>query len=479
MALNQQTIIKKQLQKGPLWKCVLFGLLCIKQEFEVYRYLAEGQSYNMIKFLEKTIERFWKAAASGYGINEKFLLAIEESFFEPKNKWDEIALKVVRDIYDFFYAVENKNKENAILMQSRQIELISLFLGAVGEKFSEEHKLVSDTLEFQNAVFKSLEIIQAKDKKKFILECEKEEIETVMKSELFSNRLSIKKEKPAKKNLPEIRFMSLDFERERSKLTEEEYFNIEEEKNQRLNQIAYWLNHWADFLETPEKPIKERDFIDNRRNNKEPDYIDFYYYLQKVYRLMAESAYIHTLKEEYVIGYWYLSALSTLKMKQLIKAGAFRSKNMQYYIDKHISVIGAMLLAVAVNEFELVKSLSVYAENEPEWEDAKMILAVVENRDEEAIEILNNIEDKVLYQELFLLVLKKKDKELRKAILKVIEADRKAYDLNRTMVDPVAFAAIRLAEKRGIILKIHAVEVLDSKLNINLTDKSEWMLPGE
>lgn len=479
MPLDQQLIIKKQLQKGPLWKCVVFGLLCIKQEFEVYLYLAEGQSYNMIKFLEKTIERFWKAAASGYGINEKFLLAIEESFFEPENKWDEIALKVVKDIYDFFYAVENKNKENAILIQNRQIELIRVYLDVIGEKFSENNKLVVDTLEFQNEVFKNLEIIQAKDKKKFILECEKQEIEPVMKRGLFDNRTCIKKEKPAKKKLPEIRFMSLDFERERSKLTEEEYLKIAEEELHRLNEIAYLLKHWEEFLKTPEKPLKERDFIDNRRDNKEPDYIDFYHYLQVVYRLMAESAYVHTLKEEYVIGYWYLSALSTLKMKQLIKAGAFRSKNMQYYIDKHLSVIGAMLLAVAVNEFELVKRLSSYAENTSEWEEAKMILAIVENRDEEAIEILKNIDNKLPYQELFLFILKKKDKELRKAILKVIEADRKAYDLNRTMVDPVAFSAIRLAEKRGIILKIHTAEVLDSNLNINLTDKSKWLLPGE
>lgn len=479
MILEQQLIIKKQLEKGPLWKCVVFGLLCIKQEFEVYRCLAEDQAYNMTKFLDKTMERFWKAAASGYGINEKFLLAIEESFFEAENEWDEIALKVVKDIYGFFYAVENKNKENAVLMQNRQIELIRVYLDAIGEKFSEDNKLVIDTLEFQNEVFKNLEIIQAKDKKRFIGEYEKQKIEPIMRSELLANRSGIKKERPAKKKLPEIRFMSLDFERERSKITEEEYLKIAEEELHRLNGIAYWLKHWEDFLKTPEKQLGERDFIDNRRNNKEPDYIDFYHYLQIVYRLMAESAYVHTLKEESVIGYWYLSALSTLKMKQLIKNGDFRSEYMQYYIDKHIPVIGAMLLAVAANEFELVKMLSSYAENRSEWEEAKMILKVVENRDEEAIEILNNIKDKVLYQELFLLALKKKDKELRKAIIKMIEADRKAYNLNRTMVDPVAFAAIRLVENRGVRLEIHAAEVLNSKLNINLTDKSKWLLPGE
>lgn len=337
--------------------------------------------------------------------------------------------------------------------------------------------MVIDTLEFQNEVFKTLEIIQAKDKKKFIGEYEKKKIEPIIRSELFANRSGIKKERHAKKKLPEIRFMSLDFERERSSITEEEYLKIEEEKKQRINEIAHCLKHWDEFLKTPEKSLAQRDFIDNRRNNKEPDYIDFYHYLQVEYRLMAASAYVHTLKEESVIGYWYLSALSTLKMKELIKKGAFRSEYMQYYIDKHIPVIGAMILAIAANEFKLVKMLYSFAENAPEWEQAKMILAVVENRDEQAIEILNNMEDKFLYQELFLLVLKKKDKELRKAILKVIEGDRRAYYLNRTIVDPTAFAAIRLAEKRGIALEIYAAEVLDSKININLTDKAKWLLP--
>lgn len=477
--LEQQLAIEQKLKRGPLWKCVIFGLLCIKQEFQIYKCLAEGRTYNMTKFLDNSVQRFWKAAASGYGINEKFLLAIEESFFEPQNEWDKIALTVVQDIYEFFYAVEGKNKKNAIGMQKCQIDLIRLCLNAAGEKFSENHKLVVNALEFQNKVFNDLEKIQANEKKKFIEEYQKQQIEPIVQNELFSNRPYSKNEKPAKKRLPEIRFMSLDFERERKETTEKEYLRKEEEKKQKLNQIVYWLKHWNEFLKTPVKPMNQREFIDNRRDNKEPDYIDFYYYLEVDYILMAEASYVHTLNEESVIGYWYLSALSTLRMKQQIKNNAFRSERMQYYIEKNIPVIGAMLLAIAADELELAEMLSVYAKNTSDWQDACIILKVLENRDKEAVESLSNIKDKKLYQELIYLALKKEKKELRKAILKAIEADRKAYDLYRTMVDPVAFAALRLAAKRDMTLEIHAAEVLNGNMNVRLTDKSKWVLPGE
>ncbi len=74
-------------QKAPFWKCAAFGLACILQEYEVYEKLACERSFDMSKFLKKTMERFWRTVSTGYSIEEKYILAIEESFFKPQNVW--------------------------------------------------------------------------------------------------------------------------------------------------------------------------------------------------------------------------------------------------------------------------------------------------------------------------------------------------------------------------------------------------------
>ena len=75
--------VSKIMKKTHFWKFVAFGTVCIKQEYEVYEQLAKDRFFDMSKFLKKTVERFWKAAATGYSMDEQYILAVEESFFTP------------------------------------------------------------------------------------------------------------------------------------------------------------------------------------------------------------------------------------------------------------------------------------------------------------------------------------------------------------------------------------------------------------
>lgn len=72
--------VSKIMKKTHFWKFVVFGTVCIKQEYEVYEQLAKDRFFDMSKFLKKTVERFWKAAATGYSMDEQYILAVEESF---------------------------------------------------------------------------------------------------------------------------------------------------------------------------------------------------------------------------------------------------------------------------------------------------------------------------------------------------------------------------------------------------------------
>lgn len=128
----------KELKKAAFWKSAVFGLDCIRQEYAVYEELARDRQFDMSKFLKKTIERFWKAAATGYSMDEQYLLAIEESFFEPRDEWEKLALEIVQDLYDFFYAVAEKNSQNAIDMKERQYALIEHFCSIEGVRADAE-----------------------------------------------------------------------------------------------------------------------------------------------------------------------------------------------------------------------------------------------------------------------------------------------------------------------------------------------------
>ena len=59
----------------------------------------------MSKFLKKTVERFWKAAATGYSMDEQYIFAVEESFFTPRDGWEKGKARqkeAIRDTCDVF-----------------------------------------------------------------------------------------------------------------------------------------------------------------------------------------------------------------------------------------------------------------------------------------------------------------------------------------------------------------------------------------
>ena len=50
--------IQQTMKQASFWKYAAFGIVCIRQEFEIYKSLAAGRRFDMSRFLEK----HWKAS---------------------------------------------------------------------------------------------------------------------------------------------------------------------------------------------------------------------------------------------------------------------------------------------------------------------------------------------------------------------------------------------------------------------------------
>uniref|UniRef100_UPI00405656FC hypothetical protein n=1 Tax=Agathobacter sp. TaxID=2021311 RepID=UPI00405656FC len=107
-------------KKAPFWKYATLAVVCIEQEFAVYEILTKNCFFDMSKFLNKVIKRFWQSIPTGYAIGESYLLAVEESVFEPRDDWERIALQIVKDIEYTFYMLWEKNAEGAFEVAKRK-----------------------------------------------------------------------------------------------------------------------------------------------------------------------------------------------------------------------------------------------------------------------------------------------------------------------------------------------------------------------
>ncbi len=82
-------------QKTLFWKYMIVALQAMEQEYELYERLAKDRRFDMSRHLGKTVERFYQAAATGYQPDEKYILAVEESYFEPRDEYEKLAYRIV------------------------------------------------------------------------------------------------------------------------------------------------------------------------------------------------------------------------------------------------------------------------------------------------------------------------------------------------------------------------------------------------
>lgn len=200
--------IKQIFSKALYWKVAAFGTLCIQQEYLVYEQLATGRFWDMSAHLKKTVKRFWQAVTTGYAMDDKYLLIVEESLFEPRDEWEELALRIIQDIQDFYYAVWKKDTEDTLKIGQRQFDLLEKYCVLVGEKFSEEYSLVKCTMEQQINWAEELTAVAKQDKKEYLSELSKREMSVLVDSDIVAIRAQMPKEKKAKKQIPELRYMS-------------------------------------------------------------------------------------------------------------------------------------------------------------------------------------------------------------------------------------------------------------------------------
>ena len=456
--------IAKIMKKMHFWKFVAFGTACIKQEYEVYEQLAKDRFFDMSKFLKKTVERFWKAAATGYAMDEQYIFAVEESFFTPRDGWEEMALQFVQDLQEFFYGVAEKDEKRCLEMQKRQIAFIEKYIKISNLTSEQEWILLENALKNHTELAEELVAVPAKEKKKFLEEFSSRNQKPLLGENYLLDRSERKPEKPAKKKLSEIRVTSLDFDRER-----------------RTHDNAWLLRS------TPEQWVLGRE-CDRNQNGayaeyyREKDLLDLCYAMDVRYRLYAEADYIQHRVPERVRGFWYLNALSWLRAYQLREKG-YPVKWVPYF-ERHENgdegfqpVFYRMLGAYASGEDWMLPEIQHFSSEKEKMWTVPLLQLLAGGSSQEIYSLVENWED-CDRKKVVLAILQEDKKEIRKILLQMVRHDRQRYDMYRTMVDIEAYAFMRLARERGIEIEpIRAAEVLDGNLDMTPVDKSFFRLP--
>ena len=456
--------VSKIMKKTHFWKFVVFGTVCIKQEYEVYEQLAKDRFFDMSKFLKKTVERFWKAAATGYSMDEQYILAVEESFFTPRDGWEELALQFVQDLQEFFYGVAEKDEKRCLKAQERQIDFVQKYIQVSGLTSEQGQILLDKALKNHMKMAKELVAVPAKDKKKYIEEFSSRNPEPLLGEDYLSTRPKQKLEKPSKKKLPEIRATSIDFDREKK------------------DSDNAWL-----LQSTPEQWVlgRECDMYKNgayAKYYREKNLLDLCYVMSVVYQLNAEDDYIEYRDAKRVRGFWYFTALTWLRAYQLREKG-YPVKWVPYF-ERHEKgdegfqpVFSIMLGAYASGEDWMLSQIQHFSsEKEKTWTEPLLRLLTGGNSQEiySLVEAWEDCDRK----KIILAILHEDKKEIRKLLLQRIRQDRKMYDLNRTMVDMWTYAFMRLVKERGMDMEpIIAAEVLDGNLDMTPIYKDFFKLP--
>ena len=208
-------------KKTLFWKYMIVGLQGMYQEYDLYERLAKDRRFDMSRHLKKTMDRLYQAAATGYRLDDKYILTIECSYFEPRDKWEELALQIVRDLEDFFRIVYEKDCKKAGAFLKRPVQILEQFAA-----FSPNIDLEKATKKEQQYLAQLIQEVSAVDKsgKKACIETIKQSARpSLIGEELLEHRAPIQKEKPDKKTFPLIRRTSLryDYDIERLKKMKE------------------------------------------------------------------------------------------------------------------------------------------------------------------------------------------------------------------------------------------------------------------
>ncbi len=354
--------LKQIFNKALYWKIAAFSTLCIQQEYQIYEKLAKDRCWDMTTHLKKTVNRFWRAVTTGYAMDDKYLLIVEESFFEPRDRWEELALQVVVDIHDLYYAVWKKDVEKTLDISNRQFKLMEKYCELIGEKFDDANPLVKNIVNQQINWAEELVAITKQDKKSFLAEISKRETPLFIDVNLTELRAQMPKEKKAKKQIPELRYMSRYIE------------------------------------EAIKQYIKEFDQpkVSTKRREEETTEVDDYYWNINKYEFRALDSWVIEHDKEKTLDNYYLAACAARDCINALRAGkraiAWNSNHINgalenseaihYYLKSAVltgnydialdivtedSVIGAMILhdderakKYLPNEFELISKYNQF-----------------------------------------------------------------------------------------------------------------------
>lgn len=197
-------------QKTLFWKYMIVALQAMEQEYELYERLAKDRRFDMSRHLGKTVERFYQAAATGYQPDEKYILAVEESYFEPRDEYEKLAYRIVKDLEDFFHLVYEKDCKKAGMFLERPLQILEQFYS-----FSQNidlEKAREEERQYLSRMIKEAAAVDKSGKKAYIETVKNRERPLLIGDELLENRGPIEKEKPAKKTFPLIRRTSLRYD---------------------------------------------------------------------------------------------------------------------------------------------------------------------------------------------------------------------------------------------------------------------------
>lgn len=197
-------------KKTLFWKYMIVALQAMEQEYELYERLAKDRRFDMSRHLGKTVERFYQAAATGYQPDEKYILAVEESYFEPRDEYEKLAYRIVKDLEDFFHLVYEKDCKKAGMFLERPLQILEQFYSF--SKNIDLEKAREEERQYLSRMIKEAAAVDKSGKKAYIETVKNRERPLLIGDALLENRVPIEKEKPVKKTFPLIRRTSLRYD---------------------------------------------------------------------------------------------------------------------------------------------------------------------------------------------------------------------------------------------------------------------------
>lgn len=464
--LEEMKAILKQ-EKAAFWKYAALASACIEQEYAVYEILAKGCFFDMTRYLGKAVKRFWQSVPTGYSMDDSYLLAIEESIFQPRDEWEETALQIVRDMEQAFYAFFDKKAENAFELLNRQL-MIAEKCAKLSE-MSQESKdaFLKKIFTDQRNMVMEIAAVPNKEKKTFLGGLQSRNWKEAIDLTALISLRPVRNEKPEKKKLPEIRNTSVDFDMFAKKRDDKWLLDATPE------QWVFKIWEELGLGGTYEAYYKEKKLA------------QFCHIMRIMYYSYSERDYAANRMPERVRGFWYLCGFTTLCTYELVKQEypAEKNSNLIHDMSWHADSIlyTAMLFAYAAGTDDLIPRLYSFAkgvcQNQPY------------TRVKDLVEIINGVNNEKLYdriaqwekcdmKEMLLWILKGDAGEFRKALLHSVRHRRKMYDMCGDLLDPWAYACVKIAKKHGIEVEpVRVAELLDYDFDETPVDRQKWRLP--